>query len=103
VFYLVSVALTECACGCAKDSISPAPQSEVERRDSPPPSSHRFEFGDLEAAQDKTPEQRRSLAVADDSRYPERMKRRQMLKDCNLPSGLSVEEDDGSELETTVF
>lgn len=57
-----------------------------ETRDLPPP------FDELEHATDVTPDHRVRLI-----RPEEKSKRKQMLQDCNLPSGLSVEDDDGPE------
>lgn len=81
------MALSECTCGCTKDSISPAPHSHNEKRDSPPP-----EYEHLEAAPDHTPD--RTMQYIPD----ETIAASGMYKDCQLPSGLSVEAEEASEL-----
>ncbi len=85
------MALTECACGCTKDSSKPESSLSGETRDSPPP------FEQLEHATDMTPEPRVRLTNSED-----KITRKKMLQDCNLPSGLSVEDEDGPEQDVFV-
>jgi hypothetical protein len=87
----VSVALSDCACGCTKVGVPPA-SPLGEKRDSPPP-HHEGRV---------SPPGSTSNASQNDA-SEETIQRQGLYKDCQLPSGLSVEDEDEPELETTVF
>lgn len=87
----MSVSISECACGCGKDDVSTGPPLLTEKRDSPPP------YGQLEGTPSEKPE--RAFTYVSD----ETILRRGAFKDCQLPSGLSVEDEDEPELETTIL
>lgn len=89
-FEELSAALTDCTCGCPQDQSQAVAQQNSEKRDSPPP----LDSSQLEHAMDMTPEpvMRMRCSERDNS------KRKLMLQDCNLPSGLSVEDEDIAEV-----
>ena len=89
---IVSVSISECACGCGKDDVSTGPPLLTEKRDAPPPY-----YGQLEDVPSEKPG--RSFTYVSD----ETILRRGAFKDGQLPSGLSVEDEDEPELETTIL
>jgi hypothetical protein len=101
VALLVSTAITECACGCSKDTaVSPAPL-HTEKRDSPP-RNLQYEYDMVETAPHATPEGKLAGYARYNNATAESTKQQQdMLKHCNLPSGLSVEHD--PEMESTGY
>ena len=90
LYIAVSVALSECTCGCTKDHVSEGPPLLGEKRDSPPPPSERL-------GADRGGGTQRTIHYLSE----ETVERQGLYKDCQLPSGLSVEHEDGPELETT--
>ena len=87
---IVSAALTDCTCGCPHDPSQPDAKQNNEKRDSPPPI---LDPSHLEHAMDMTPEPIMRMRCSESN-----SNRKQMLQDCNLPSGLSVEDDDFAEV-----
>ena len=90
-------AMTDCSCGCSRDTVSPAPLDPKEKRDGPP-QDRKYVFDDFEMAPTETND-----ILMDDSGVIETASpsKRAMLQRCNLPSGLSVEaEESGLEQST---
>ena len=90
----VSIAFTECTCGCSRDSISPEPQREKERRDSPPPNLQYEDDFDHSSRQISGRRFYTSTDVKNNA-SDATLQRREMMKECQLPSGLSVEASEG--------
>ena len=97
IFYSISCAvsatLSECACSCGNTAITPAPPDYTEKRDSPPRGGVQYDDfvnPTLESAPATTPVSKRPEIDVHDVGTS---KRRQMLANCHLPSGLSVETD----------
>ena len=88
----VSVALSECTCGCTKDHVSPSPPLLGEKRDSPPSQTERLGV-------DRGGGSQRTMNYVSEKAF----ERQDLYKECQLPSGLSVEHEDGPELETTAL
>lgn len=110
VYYIpVSTAISDCACGCGGRNvpITPVPVTG-EKRDSPP-RNFQYEFDiRAEVSKEETPvkdqhqRQQQPGRKADKSLSATSIsKRRDIMKNCNLPSGLSVEMSD-PEMESTL-
>lgn len=97
----VSSVISECACVCGREGASP--QSTREKRDSPP---RNFQYDQVELSLEETEETldrknwgRQNSGQINNTNF-NTFQRRERMKRCQLPSGLSVEESE-PEMEST--
>lgn len=82
--------MTDCSCGCTKDTVAPAPMDIKEKRDSPPRDKKNV-FANFEMAPTAT----QDLSLEDDSILDVNAStKKDLLRRCHLPSGLSVESEE---------